>query len=74
MGVKANLVGITPTVNGLASGEKFGCDYAGLLEICERKLEEVSVILTYLVNDPLSGVSSESSNISTINTAITAIA
>jgi hypothetical protein len=73
MGVRTNLLAIVPTANGLASAEKFGADYAGLLEITERALEGVIVNLQYLVNDPLSGVSSESSNITALNTAITAL-
>jgi hypothetical protein len=73
MGVRTNLLAIVPTANGLASAEKFGADYAGNLEIAARSLESVIVLLNYLINDPLSGVSSESSNITALTTAVTAL-
>jgi hypothetical protein len=73
MGVRTNLLAIVPTPTGLASAEKFGTDYAGNLEVSARALEGVINLLTYLVNDPLSGVSAEASNITAINTAITAL-
>jgi hypothetical protein len=73
MGVRTNILAIVPTPTGIASAEKFGADYAGNLEIAARSLEDVIVLLQYLVNDPLNGVSAETSNVTALNTAITAL-
>ena len=73
MGVRANINGVTPTASGKTAASAAGADYPGLLAEAALHLTEAINILTYLVNDPLSGVSAESSNISTINSAITAL-
>ena len=73
MGVRTNLLAIVPTPTGLASAEKFGADYAGNLEVAARNLEQTINLLNYLINDPLSGVSAEASNITALTTAVTAL-
>jgi hypothetical protein len=73
MGVKTSLAAITPSANGKAAVTAAGSNYTDLLAEAQLKCQEAIVILNYLVNDPLNGVSSESSNITAINAQITAL-
>jgi hypothetical protein len=71
MGVKTVLAGLTISTAGKTQAEIAACDIAGLLWLCEKKCEEISNTLTYLVNDVLTPGGGDGSNITTINTQIT---
>jgi hypothetical protein len=71
MGVKATLAGLSISTAGKNYAETAGADIAGLLELCERKCEEITNTLNYIVNDILTPGAGDGGNITTINTQIT---
>jgi len=71
MGVKTVLTGLSISNAGKAAAENAGCDIAGILWLCEKKCEEISVSLTYLINDVLTPGGGDAGNITTLNTQIT---
>lgn len=73
MGVKTSLAGITFTTGGKNQAEIAGADLTGLIAECQLKCQEAVAVLTYLVNDVLTPAGTESANITTINTQITAL-
>jgi len=73
MGVKANLTAITFTTGGKNQAEIAACDLPGIMLEVELAIAECITKLTYLVNDVLTPSGTESSNITTVNTAISAL-
>ncbi len=73
MGVKTNLAAITFTAGGKSQAELVGTDLAGTFAETQNKIAEVITLLNFLVSDVLTPSGTESANISTINTAITAL-
>jgi hypothetical protein len=73
MGVKTNLAGITLTVGDKTQAALLGIDAVGLLAEAQLKMQEATQMLNVLITDVLTPAS-DAGNITTINTAITAIA
>ena len=73
MGVKTNLTGITFTTTGKNTAVAAGVDLAGMIAECNLGINEILAKLNYLVTDVLTPSGTETSNISTINSQITAL-
>ncbi len=73
MGVKTNLAAITFTVTGKNTATAAGVDLAGMIAEAQLKCTEAINALNYLVADVLTPAGTESANITTINTQITAL-
>lgn len=72
MGVRANLAAITLTGGDKTQMSSLGIDAAGLLALAQLKMQEATQILNVLITDVLTPAS-DAGNITTVNTAITAI-
>lgn len=74
MGVKTALAGITFTTQGKAAAAAIGLDLADYILGLQLTCQEMTVKMNFLVNDVLTPAGSESSNITTVNNQITALA
>lgn len=73
MGVKTALVGITFTAAGKAQAAIVGVDLADFVAGIELTCQELTQKINFLVNDVLTPAGSEASNITTMNSQITAL-
>ncbi len=73
MGVKTALAGITFTTGGKNQAAIVGLDLADYVLGMQLTCQELTQKMNFLVNDVLTPAGSEGSNISTINTQITAL-
>jgi hypothetical protein len=73
MGIKTNLSGITFTAGGKATAAAAGLDLVDFVAGIELACTEMSIKMSYLVNDILTPSGTEATNITTINTQITSL-
>ena len=73
MGVKANLAAITFTATGLTKATAVGVDMVDMIAGINLGIAEIQAKLNFLINDVLTPAGTESSNITTINTQLTAL-
>lgn len=73
MGVKTALAGITFTTGGKAQAAIATADLLDMVAGLELKCQEMIVTMNYLISDILTPSGTESSNITTINSQITAL-
>lgn len=74
MGVKTALAGITFTTQGKAAAAALGLDLPDFVLGLQLQCQEMTQKMNFLVNDVLTPAGSESSNITTVNSQITALA
>lgn len=74
MGVKTALAGITFTTQGKAQAAIVGLDLPDFVLGMQLACQELTVKMNYLVNNVLTPAGSESSNITTVNAQVTALA
>lgn len=72
MGVRANLAAITLTAGDITQAESLGIDAKALLTKAQLQMQEATQALNVLLTDVLTPAS-DAGNITTVNTAITAI-
>lgn len=72
MGVRANLAAITVTAGDITQAETIGTDSKAQLTAAILKIDEITKILRELVANVLTPAS-DAGNITTVNTAITAL-
>lgn len=73
MGIKTALAGITLTAGDITQAETIGTDAKGEMLNAQLKCQELTVLLNYLITDVLTPAG-DSSNVTTLNTQITALA
>lgn len=73
MGVKTALAGITFTTGGKNQATIATADLTGLMLGMQLKCQELIAEMNYIVSDILTPASTESANITTINSQITAL-
>lgn len=73
MGVQATINGLTFTTAGKNKAAAVGVDLEALRKRVSMRIDEINVDLNFLVNNVLTPAGGESSNISSINTQITAL-
>lgn len=73
MGVQATINGLTFTTAGKNKAVAVGCDLEALRKRVSMRIDEINADLNFLVNNILTPAGGESSNISSVNTQITAL-
>ena len=73
MGVKTNLAAITFTGTGLTKATAVGVDMVDMMAGINLGIAEIQAKLNFLIADVLTPAGTEGSNITTINTALTAL-
>jgi hypothetical protein len=73
MGVKAALNGITFTGTGLTKATTVGVDIVDMMAGISLGIAEIQAKLNFLITDVLTPAGTEASNITTINTQLTAL-
>jgi len=73
MGVKTAVAGITFTTGGKNAAAALGLDLADYVLGMQRQCQELTAQMNFLINDVLTPAGTEASNITTMNTQITAL-
>jgi hypothetical protein len=73
MSVKTAIAGITFSSGGKNAAAAAGADLAGMIAQIQMQCDEIKAKLNYLVTDVLTPSGTEASNITTINTQISAL-
>jgi hypothetical protein len=73
MGVKTAVAGITFTTQGKAAAAAIGLDLPGYILEMQLTCQELTQKMNFLINDVLTPAGSEGSNITTMNSQITAL-
>jgi hypothetical protein len=73
MGVKTACAGITYTAGGRAKAQQVGLDIDAHMAEINLGITEIQTKINFLINNVLTPAGGESSNITTLNTQLTAL-